>query len=325
MMTNYPSSKSTSAKNASSSLSARKVTDIESWEIQRFIWDNHAPFYKGHVPTLLFSMTLAGLFYNKKRGSAFPSMKHLAEKTGWSLRQVSRHVDIMLKAKDENGQPLWEVRSGFNIGGNSKNNEYIPLFRKRILEGKPAKVAEDLPFLMVEADRAAEEDAFPEDDQDVDYAADASGVAESPWDQTYNDNDDDNVSVEAEHHEDDADDESEPEMSPALPSHLAQSEADMWKLVQKARSERKTSYAIPPAFKTGQFLALDGDIRNFLAALTQYCAGFTSLGQSEMNMVAEWIVASWMEHHQDGTESFYKTFMFEFRQNIHNRIGLAYT
>jgi hypothetical protein len=173
---------------------------------------------------------------------------------------------------------------------------------------------------MVEADRDAEEDAFPEDDQDVDEPAGAVDETSSSADQGYGD-DDDTTILESALDETNAEHNVQGSSVSVITARYCQSEIEMWNYVKELRRNRqRVKHTPPPAFSSDVFLALAKNERDFLAALTQYCGERSSLVQSELNVVGSWVVHAWLENRDAGMKDFYAAFITDYAENAAYKI-----
>jgi hypothetical protein len=139
-MTSHPSHENNgSSKNVSQKVSAKRK--ISSGELGTFVLNNHAKYYDSTI-SLMVSYIIAKEFYNADEECAFPSEARIANVTGLKLRQVRTHIKNIREAKDEDGEPLWIIRTGYSVGGKSVNNRYFPRFIRHLHNPQP-KVEEE--------------------------------------------------------------------------------------------------------------------------------------------------------------------------------------
>jgi hypothetical protein len=138
MTTTYPSKKDSSAKKVSSKLSARTVNDIKNFEIRNYIEDHQADLYGNKTDAWMLSGYIAR-HYNPKRGYAYPSIPYMAKKWNKSERQMKRLIRQIREAVDINGNPLWTIVRGNNMGEETVANRYTPNFLGDILEAAAKK------------------------------------------------------------------------------------------------------------------------------------------------------------------------------------------
>lgn len=114
----------------------KDISEVGNAELSQFIFNNHAPYYKGENATLMFTVTLTTVYYSQDEGYAFPSVARFAEKLGTDERTVQRYIKKMREAVDETGQPLWTILSAKDNGGFGRGNHYIPNFVYRAADSE---------------------------------------------------------------------------------------------------------------------------------------------------------------------------------------------
>jgi hypothetical protein len=338
MTTNYPSSKSASGKNASSKVSAKSVIDVESYQLQRYVLDNHAPFYKGKRIAFAISLVLAGNYYNRKKGKAYPSKKTLARQFDLSTRQLSEHIATISQVRDDEGNLLWKVIPGYKIGDKTKNNEYVPLFRRKVFEVEPVPEEPEEPFMHVDEDYSPEEefatgdavDAFADEESLADYGDD-NDESEAEVE------DDGEYSEESFNTESDAEPECKPDSEPdygfleepavqgnrltasiVLPNWVPSDVDAMMAAVQKSLNHKKSlenpqfspyNHKMPPIVSSEAFQRLASSDKQFLSKLLFYVSNNGApLSQEEYDERSHKLVRRW---HQEGLSNsdFYLKFM----------------
>lgn len=316
MTTSYPS-QDASAKKVSTTLSAKKsLDDLTGWDIERYVRRNHLRAYKGSIAAWTLSREIAELYNLEKGGFAFPNIATLSARLLMSDRTISRYIEKMREAVDDNGKPLWRIVRGYKIGNNSSANLYYPLFLEDVLaslneSGKPDEA--EAVSLEDAADEATANPALSASDDDMDTQALESDENVSGVHDLFDD-------VEAVFDTPAANQEQEAQAETAyvLPaSWLMQSDEQMMakvlELVKREKNgESKTPYTKPPALDADTFTNLEVGHQRFLNAFIRYIMHLGNTSQDELNATAANMVEQWSQEKASGSSTFYLKFLSEY-------------
>lgn len=316
MTTNYPS-KDASGKKVSKTLSAKQSTkDLTNWDIERYIKNNHVYFYPKNTNAWKFSQDIGG-FYNQRRGCAFPSEEALAELWQISERTVRRHVRSMREAVDANGNPLWKIVIGHNMGETNSTNCYYPLFLEDILaslnESNEVDEAEAVSLEHDTDDADEPNSGLNASDDDMDTQALESDESVSGVHDLFDD-----VEAVFDAPATSQEQEAQAETTYVLPaSWLMQSDEQMMAkvlaLVKREKDgESKTPYTKPPALDGETFTNLEVSNQRFLNAFIRYIMHLGNTSQDELNAAAANMVEQWSREKASGSSTFYLKFLSEY-------------
>lgn len=315
MKSSHPSRNDGPSKNISPKVSARQVNDLDAWELALYTYHNHAEIYGSHTLTFAIENMLITHHYNRELGKAFPSNETLRKHFGLSASMMSRHMARIAQARDADGNLLWKIIPGYSVGLSSKSNEYIPLFRQKVLEWERPKSeppkreflyadhelapaqqgnVDDLdPSFGFNGDSADVQDSF---DEVQDVVHNAFGSDEVEPNETSEDSFDEGASTDFSH--EDASD-------IILPDTVYPDMESMKDFVRHMFNEMRAgvpsshglgiNHRTAPVTKSTKFARLPQADKDFLNAFVSYLSHLSHVDQETFNDLATALVRRWDE------------------------------